>query len=159
MINQSYVPDPVQTNPSVSALLAVAVSVGGVHPARLIVVNQVTVLPPVASCKSLIVNTCQVATLDKASVLLPHKVTVCTFAVARSKVIVAQSELAVTHCIEPLMIGFISVGSFEARSITHWTETSFSFPQSLSSAIIKRSAACGVTNTVSVGKMILVIVL
>lgn len=55
-INQSYVPDPVHTKMNASALFAVVVSVGAVPPARLIVENQVTVLDPVPSCKSLIVK-------------------------------------------------------------------------------------------------------
>lgn len=96
-------------NTNVSALFAVVVRVGADHQAHLIVENQVTVLDHVASCCNLSANICHTETFDKASVLFPHKVTVCMSEADKSKVIVAQSVAAVIALVEPFTVGFVSV--------------------------------------------------
>ena len=65
----------VQRKPKISALVGVVVSVGVVPPAHFIVVNQVTVRLPVASCNSLRTILSPAAILDNARVLFPQRVT------------------------------------------------------------------------------------
>ena len=78
-----------------SALLAVVVKVGVTLPGHFIVLNHVTVLDPLPSCRSLISNTCPVEPPDKAKVLFPPRVTVWIFPKDRSKVTVPPSVAAV----------------------------------------------------------------
>lgn len=93
-----------------SALLAVVVRVGAEPPAHLIVVNQVTVLLPVASCCSLNIKHCPTLTFETASVLLPPSVTVWILDALISKVIVAPSVSAVSAFTVPFNVGFVIVG-------------------------------------------------
>jgi hypothetical protein len=99
----------VHTKIKLSALPAVVVRVGADHPARLIVVNHVTVRDHVQSCWILRLNICHIEAFDNTMVLFPAIVTVNIFAVARSAVTVAQSVSATTHSIDALTVGLVSV--------------------------------------------------